>query len=808
MSEMPESQKLSQQLKGRWQIPLLIFSTGLLVAGIMQWRPKAKEPSFEEIYQQALEFKKAGFFPEASQFIETKLNEPQRSPKEKQRLYGLLAEVIFDYESMNVLHGENNTQKILEYSAKALAEGEEYSGPVRRMRGTAWQWLGRPEQALEEYQQALMKGIDNPWDIRKRIIKIQQAVGGLTATQLQKEYEAFLSADNVSDELRYWAIEQMMESYAREGKYELAQQLLADHYNQFQQTQHKPQYDYLQALAWFHVNRLDDAERLLRSLRDQTSRADPLYAKTGWLLGRIMQEHERPEYALAFFDDVVGNAVAGPYRTLCVLGQAESLARLQRYDESVEAYNRAIRMSAEDQFDSRIDLQALRQSTTLLYQELLSANQAEKAMAYLKIAARLVPLGDDELQAFYSGKLASLYYQLGMSGLQKADAQQLPDHAAIRIKAKHDLLEAGREYQRLAKLVVMDESASADAIWQAADAFDHSGERGRTAEVLEAFVRERPESVRTPEALRKLGDTYQAAHDYRTAIKRYQQNLIRFPRTYHASMSLVPLADCFTALDELDRAEQTLLRVIDRSPDDPLSPLRPDSEVYKEALFRLGDLYLRTGKYEKSIARYEEALERYPQDYRVNRTIFNLAEAHRKSAVRIRGDLNDSRNIAYTEHLQNLYRERLTKARKLFDQVIERYRLKPEKELSELDRLYVKLSHFYRADMVYDLSLVSEPSNISPYAEALEMYDRASYRYMDDPMAMTAYVQMINCYIRMGNMAKASYTLNRARYGLRQITDEQFKKYSPDEDRSYWENYLNWLENTGSFTAPVNPKMG
>src|SRR5690606_12479245 len=118
----------------------------------------------------------------------------------------------------------------------------------------------------------------------------------------------------------------------------------------------------------------------------------------------------------------------------------------------------------------------------------------------------------------------------------------------------------------------------------------------------------------------------------------YRRNLVEFPRTPSAVSSLVPLADCFLALGRQPEAEATLLRIVTRDPDDPVSLITPAAGEYRDALFRLGDLYLQAGKYEAAIARYEEAIERYVDDPRTGRAIYMLADAYRLSANRLRDD--------------------------------------------------------------------------------------------------------------------------------------------------------------------------
>jgi tetratricopeptide (TPR) repeat protein len=296
-------------------------------------------------------------------------------------------------------------------------------------------------------------------------------------------------------------------------------------------------------------------------------------------------------------------------------------------------------------------------------------------------------------------------------------------------------------------------------------------------------------------ALLRLGQTYQALGDHAAAIGWYQQNLVSFPRTPAAVSSLVPLADCFIATGQPDKAEQTLLRIVDRPLDDPLSVITPAADEYREALFRLGDLYLRSDAFEKAIARYEEARERYPDDERFGRATFLLAESCRRSAARIREDLNDTKNIAYVDHLKRTHEARLLRARKLYDRVIESYPDPPAAaDAYDLEAMYVKLSHFYRADVVYDLAQTSDPSDLRPYVEAWELYDRAAWLYQGDPIAMSAYVQMINCHLRLGNAGRARMALQRAKWALRGMEDERFGGPPAAEDRKFWADYFAWLE--------------
>jgi TPR repeat protein len=81
-----------------------------------------------------------------------------------------------------------------------------------------------------------------------------------------------------------------------------------------------------------------------------------------------------------------------------------------------------------------------------------------------------------------------------------------------------------------------------------------------------------------------------------------------------------------------------------------------------------------------------------------------------------------------------------TKARQLYDRVVDMFH--DTQPALEVDKMYLKLSYFYRADCIYDLG---------QYAEAIKLYDTAAGRYQEDPATLAAYVQIVNAYVAPRN---------------------------------------------------------
>jgi tetratricopeptide (TPR) repeat protein len=310
---------------------------------------------------------------------------------------------------------------------------------------------------------------------------------------------------------------------------------------------------------------------------------------------------------------------------------------------------------------------------------------------------------------------------------------------------------------------------------------------------LELFIAERPEDGITPNALLRLGRAYQAAGQFDRAIGAFQKNLTRYGQSLAASKSGVPLAQAFMAKGPqfYGSAEKALLAVIT---DNPL--ITPAAEEFRQALFELSQLYYRTDRYEECIARLEEMTQRYPKDDRLGQLTFLMADAYRKSAALLGSPKSTasasadpkaaaSAAAAQAEALA-ARKQRLGVARKFYEQVIEQYKKQPPTR--DLDKLYLKLSHFYRADCVYDLGL---------YEEAIRLYDQAAMKYQDDPSALAAYVQIVNSYCALGRVNEAKTANERAKWLLKKIPAQAFSNGQFSMPKAYWEQWLKWTNDAG-----------
>ena len=204
----------------------------------------------------------------------------------------------------------------------------------------------------------------------------------------------------------------------------------------------------------------------------------------------------------------------------------------------------------------------------------------------------------------------------------------------------------------------------------------------------------------------------------------------------------------------------------------------------------MGDVLMRRGAFEQAIATLEEALERYPDDPNVGRIRFLLANAYRQSALTLRQEGENSTVPVEIEQIRNEAGDRFRTSRQLFRALIRDYEMKVPNELSRLDQAYLRHAYMYEADCYFETQ---------EYRQSLKLYEEAGGLFKDQPTGLAAYVQIINCYIFLGENQEARAALSRALVLVDAIEDNSFKRNVSPETRDDWKRYFQWLEQSEMF---------
>jgi tetratricopeptide (TPR) repeat protein len=167
-----------------------------------------------------------------------------------------------------------------------------------------------------------------------------------------------------------------------------------------------------------------------------------------------------------------------------------------------------------------------------------------------------------------------------------------------------------------------------------------------------------------------------------------------------------------------------------------------------------------------------------------------MGDSYRKSAQKLTQQLVSASTAKDSgvdpAEMHAARRSRLERAKGLYDQVVERYRNQPPTQ--DPDKLYHKLSYFYRADCEYELG---------NYLAAITLYDAAAFRFQDDASALPAYVQIVNAYCQLGKPAEAKAANERAKWLLRRMPPDAFANGTFSMPKEYWEQWLKWSNEAG-----------
>lgn len=784
--------ELLDAVENRWQMPLLIVSAILLVGGLLQLRPERPVPSYAKQKEELVSLKRAGLYPEALQFAEAVLAQKERTIPERAETHAFMAETRYAMEATKHRHNPEILVQMLYSYDRAEKLGWTLDGESHRRMGDAWRWLNKETEAVDAYREALRRGVEDELTLRQSLAKLALKDRKQDRTLLHEQLSGMIDRGKDRPEVLTWAIDEKVHLLIDDRRAAEAKALLEKHEADLAETAWGDEYVYLTALVHYALEEYDQAELILRALRDHLKFQDELDAKSGWLLGRIHLHDGRPQLAMSFFQNVVTSHLKGPYVVASRLGLAESLALLQRHDPAEAQFSSVLESLAKQGENPAVDLADVRAALTAEHQLLLDQGDKSGALRFLTMALGTVP--DDlrvlrvnylQLSAALNGDLARDKRQAGQAVTEE---KNLGLRRTLLTESRNHFIAAAEAQLEVAKLSTLDEVASASAMWEAANYLDLAGTRSRTIEVLSRFVKEHPSDTRISEGLFRLGQAYQADLQFEKAIEVYQENQKRFPRTMAGVRSLVPLAQSYSELgdDGFALAEKTLVMMVEDS--DVLSPESPE---FERALFALAKLYDRQDKHEDTVIRLEEALQRYSDAQEMFPWRFMLAQAYRASAMNRVLDIADEKNVMHKDYLEKEFRKRLVRSVELFDRVALDLSNK-RGTLSDLESLFAEQSLLYRSDGYFELGR---------YEEALSSYRDVVGRYSTSSAYLAAYVQMIRIYLRQGRIEEARSALSNAKTRLTAIPDEAFNVRGIGQSRKTWQNYLEQLSKISAFRS-------
>ncbi len=794
MSEAPTT-TIRARIAGRWQIPVFVAGSLVFAASVFRISSGQQTLSFDQQLQRIEVLRVNGALTRMNAYILHLLRDTERPTAEQAELFRLLVKAVHAAESQYTIHRRENIQTIISSFDQAVALGARPTGEDYAALADAYFWGGRSRDGEDALRQALRVGVVHPDHFRRRLVDLDSPAGAPISPGAMADLELILADANALPSNYYWATERRVRWLLESDRVAEAAAMVEEARSRLDGTPEKPAVDYLQAYSLRATGRADESETLLRSLRDSLNLRDELWGRCGWLLGRLELEDDRPESAMAFFRDVLAAFPSGPIADACELGRAEAMVMLERPARALEVFRRLRDQLPEGRYHEYMDRDVVRMTLTTIGRELLEGSRRELGVKFLESALSFAQPEDTRLRGQYLAQIAA--------GLRLSAVMTDTRTPEGLLKAQQLFRRAGEVNLARSELAAAEPIAAASAMEQAADDFDRAGLVHQVISNLSRF-NERYTIEQIPlvrgRILHRLARAYQAVGDYTNAVESYDRVIEEFPRQPEALDSMVPRAECLIRLggEEAVRGARQLVEIVDDRGPAPL--FTPSAQEYRDALMLLAEYHVlpdaveleRTAnqpeesltRLNTGVTRLEDALALYPDDSRVPRLRFLLAEAYRQSATLV--------PQLRSEEESTLRREsdrRLRLAMENYERVKDMFARRDASDLTDLERTYLRASYLYVGDCLFDMGEIER---------AADSYRETAWRYENEPAAVAAMMQVVNCYQRLGRMDEARSALARMQWLLKTIPDEAFSAASGMSPRSYWQDMVKRMERTTS----------
>lgn len=519
-----------------------------------------------------------------------------------------------------------------------------------------------------------------------------------------------------------------------------------------------------------------------------------------YLMGVCARKLGDLEAAVNYFERTATRYERSHESLAASLWAGDALRQLGRNEEALESYGQALRMvRSPETFRNRwVTIEQFRKSIVDAWNAWIAGEHFADAIALAEMMTPLFPR--DEAYEF-----AALANQRRAESLQ-AQYDQLPlsEQARRKPELQRRWIQSGKAYARLA-LARMASANYPDALWTSADHYLRGQDFTSGVNQLTRFIATNPPRL-VPQALVRRGDALMNLNQLDSALEHFQRVLQEYPTAPAAFEAKYLLGVCHLQRNERDVAEEVWRSILNSS------ELTPKAEEWRKALFSLGKLLFqkaeargreivaaetegRTADAEQLrgnafilwndvIGNLEQYLDRYPTSAEAAEARYMLAHAWRNSAEFLEQKLELAETDSARTDIRRKMNERLENAVREFSRL--QSDLRSRYEADRLDSLGVTLlrnSYFEIPHTLYKLGR---------YEEAISAYGSAVARYQLQAETLTAYVQMANCYERLGRPAESRSMLEQAKVLLNQIPDQAFESPSTSLNRQEWNRWLDW----------------
>ncbi len=550
--------------------------------------------------------------------------------------------------------------------------------------------------------------------------------------------------------------------------------------------------------------RFQEAQHALEPLAGKAFGLESLYPRQAlYLLGVSYEVQKDYENALRKYSDVVRGYADSPEGLAANVRRAELLREAQRWEEALDAYVRALEMLKGTGFSNRwLRLEEFRAIVVAAWDDLKRTHAYEFAV---ELAKHMRPLFPPD-KAYEAVERVATATQLLASQL---DAEIADRPYRAREQRRAELLErwrtSGKAFADLAE-ALHESPRFPDVLWTSAEHYRLGHDYQDALAEMTRFINTQPRQ-RLPLAYVRRGEILMDLGRYDEAMDHFERVLVEYPLDIASYPAMYLVGACEVERNHPDKAVQAWQRVLH----DP--HLDPSANEWQQSLFALGRLQYQIALtmpapasttptansnpgetrprpmaaydcLDDAIRRLQEFVSRYPKRPEAAEARFLLAKSLRDRAMLPRFQLRRAETDNARKELKAKIQGLLTEAQTQLEALLDSLQMGESAGMLEpLEQRMFRDACFERAHNLFALE---------KYDRAIEAYTNAANRYAEDPSVLLAYIQMANCYDRLGKPLDARGVAIQAMLIHKNMTEKAFTRDKTLMTRDEWRTWLEW----------------
>jgi len=797
-----------------WQIPVLVLSIVLLVGAVMSVASKRPKPDFTAILQEIQttidEQKYEDALDQLNARILPYLDQPAITADNRRLFHTLVARTIYLWQQAATTKRPENYRNVVDEYLQAEREFAKLSPSDSAYLVDSYIALNEINEAVERSKSLREIRPALRFSLVRAMIEKTLASGKPAIAMTVQLLNDLLTEPELPRDLKVWAIAHQTRIMLDAGQADDAIARLLKALPRLAATTTADLGDLYLALgeAYFKNNVVPEATRQFERAAALVEPSSEEMGRAQLMLGKVAELGKETDDAKERYEWIVAHLAGTPVALAAQLGLAEVNASKGETDRSLDLFSELVEQLKRGHAatENETTPEIVGRSLTRLADEAFNAGDATLAQRYALLGELLY--GPEACPTPLLKSIGLINLKQAQEAALSANNPELEEgqRSASNSVMKQYYLDAARYLgQHAARLVLESSKDYADSLWSAADCADRGGDHELAMTALQEFRTGFPGDPRQSEASFRLAQAHKARGELSDAAA-ILSGLIESPDSGRfADDSYVPLAQAYLLdnnPDNDDRAMDLLNTVVGGSLGGP------NTDNFRDALIAVGELLYDKGRaalaksptgetgggidagdlFAQAITRLDEAQQRFPKVERIDAARFKLADACRLSARVIETKLGEALPDAQRREMEKVRSGRLVRAQEMFDAVRRSIEAKDSKRRSAIEEVFLRNSHLYSADCAFELG---------DYEGAIRKYDAARDRYAGDPASLVAMVQIVNSYLKLGDVKRAATANEYARRFYASLPDAAWNDPNLPMTRRDWQR---WLDATDELT--------